>query len=115
MRLKTMGLAGAGLGTLLFAGSVLAADSLRRDSAALPAFSQTDSAYVLDDGEDLLPLATITIDEAVTAAQTAASGEIGEIDLEYVNDILVFNVDVGDADVKVDAGTGDVVAIDHDD
>jgi uncharacterized membrane protein YkoI len=115
MRLKTMALAGVGLSTLLFASTVFAADSLRHDTAALPALSQTASAYALDDGEELLPLATITIDEAVAAAQTAASGEIGEIDLEYVNNVLVFNVDVGDADVKVDATTGDVVATDYDD
>jgi len=66
-------------------------------------------AGTLDDGEDLLPLATLTIDEAITAAQRAESGVIGEIDLEEYRGRLVFNVDVGDRDVKVDAETGDIL------
>jgi uncharacterized membrane protein YkoI len=69
----------------------------------------------LDDGTDLLPQAKLTISEAVTAAQTAASGRIGEVDLEHYSGRLVFNVDVGDKDVKVDAATGDVVASTSDD
>jgi len=69
----------------------------------------------LDDGTDLLPQARLTIPEAVTAAQTAASGKIGEVDLEHYSGRLVFNVDVGDKDVKVDAATGGVVASTSDD
>ena len=63
----------------------------------------------LDDGQDLLPQASITIDQAIAAAQTAATGDIGEIDLEYHDGKLVFNVDVGDQDVKVDASNGTVL------
>lgn len=69
----------------------------------------------LDDGQDLLPQAGITIDAAVAAAQTAATGSIGEVDLEHVNGTLVFNVDVGDKDVKVDASNGSIVSVDSDD
>jgi uncharacterized membrane protein YkoI len=69
----------------------------------------------LDDGTDLLPQAKLTIPEAVTAAQTAASGRIGEVDLEHYSGRLVFNVDVGDKDVKVDAARGNVVASISDD
>jgi uncharacterized membrane protein YkoI len=72
-------------------------------------------AGTLDDGADLVGLADITIEEAISAAQTAASGAIGEIDLEYVGDVLVYNVDVGTQDVKVDATTGEVVSVDADD
>jgi uncharacterized membrane protein YkoI len=64
----------------------------------------------LDDGKDLLPKAGITIDAAIAAAQGAATGNLGEIDLEDYNGTLVFNVDVGGNDVKVDAGTGAVLA-----
>ena len=64
---------------------------------------------VLDDGKDLLPQARISLSQAIAAAQTAASGEIDEVDLEYYNGVLVFNVDVGDQDVKVDANTGAVL------
>ena len=63
----------------------------------------------LDDGKDLLPQASISIDQAIAAAKTAASGDVGEIDLEHYQGHLVFNVDVGDQDVKVDAKTGDVL------
>jgi len=69
----------------------------------------------LDDGKDLLPQAGITIDKAIAAAQTAASGSVGESDLEDYQGNLVFNVDVGDKDVKVDAADGSILAADSDD
>jgi len=69
----------------------------------------------LDDGKDLLPQAGITIDQAIAAAQTAASGSVGEIDLEDYQGKLAFNVDVGDKDVKVDAADGSILAADSDD
>lgn len=69
----------------------------------------------LDDGKDLLPQARISLAQAIEAAQTAASGDVDEVDLEYYDGKLVFNVDVGNSDVKVDATTGAVVAADADD
>ena len=69
----------------------------------------------LDDGKDLLPQAGITLERAVAAAQGAASGPVGEIDLEHAQGRLVFNVDIGDKDVKVDASDGSIVAVDSDD
>jgi uncharacterized membrane protein YkoI len=69
----------------------------------------------LDDGRDLLSQAKITEQQAIAAAQTAASGGLNEVDLEHAGGRLVFNVDVGSADVKVDAATGKVVRVDHDD
>ncbi len=68
----------------------------------------------IDDGAELLPQASITLDAAIAAAKTGASGDIGEVDLEEYNGTLVFNVDVGDDDVKVDARTGEVLAIARD-
>jgi uncharacterized membrane protein YkoI len=76
---------------------------------------RSDGASRLDDGKDLLPQATITEHQAISVAQTAASGALNEVDLEHLDGRLVFNVDVGDADVKVDAETGEVVRVDHDD
>ncbi len=70
---------------------------------------------VLDDGKDLLSQAGITLDQAIAAAQSAASGPVGEVDLEDYQGALVFNVDVGDKDVKVDATNGGVLAVDADD
>jgi len=69
----------------------------------------------LDDGKDLLPQAGITLEQAIAAAQGAASGQVGEIDLEHWQGKLVFNVDVGDKDVKVDASNGSILAADADD
>ncbi len=69
----------------------------------------------LDDGKDLLPQAGITIDAAIAAAQSVGSGAIGEVDLEHWNGKLVFNVDVGDKDVKVDARNGAMLSADSDD
>jgi uncharacterized membrane protein YkoI len=63
----------------------------------------------LDDGADLLPQARISQADAVAAARRAASGEVGEVDLEHYRGRLVFNVDVGARDVKVDADTGEVL------
>ena len=70
---------------------------------------------VLDDGKELVPQAGISIEAAIAAAQTSASGDIGEVDLEYWQGVLVFNVDVGDQDVKVDAKTGAVLGSERDD
>jgi uncharacterized membrane protein YkoI len=78
--------------------------------AAAPA-----SAPRLDDGASLLPKAQISEQQADRAAQSAASGALNEDDLEYYNGRLVWNVDVGSADVKVDASNGDVLATLHDD
>lgn len=69
----------------------------------------------LDDGKDLLPEAGITLAEAIAAAQGAAHGSVGEVDLEYWQGNLVFNVDVGDQDVKVDAATGAVLGTEGED
>jgi uncharacterized membrane protein YkoI len=76
---------------------------------------ESAGAGQLDDGKDLLPQAGITLDAAIAAAQSAGSGSIGEVDLEHWNGTLVFNVDVGDKDVKVDAATGAVLSADQDD
>ena len=68
------------------------------------------SSSRIDDGAQLLPQAGITEQQAIDAALAAASGKLNEIDLEQYQGTLVFNVDVGQADVKVDAATGDVSA-----
>jgi uncharacterized membrane protein YkoI len=70
----------------------------------------------LDDGKDLLPQAGITLEQAVAAAQGPASaGPVGEIDLERWQGKLVFNVDIGDKDIKVDASDGAVLGVESGD
>jgi uncharacterized membrane protein YkoI len=77
--------------------------------------TEPQQSGVLDDGKDLLPQAGITLDQAIAAAQSAASGPVGEVDLEHYQGTLVFNVDVGDKDVKVDAHTGAALSADSTD
>jgi uncharacterized membrane protein YkoI len=68
------------------------------------------SASRLDDGKNLVSQAKISESEAITAAQSAASGSLNEVDLEHFDGRLVYNVDVGNYDVKVDATTGKVTS-----
>jgi uncharacterized membrane protein YkoI len=69
----------------------------------------------MDDGKALLPQAQITEQQAIAAAQRVASGDLNEVDLEHAAGKLVFNVDVGRHDVKVDAANGGIVSNDQDD
>ena len=69
----------------------------------------------LDDGKQYLPQAKVTEQQAIAAAQQAATGDLNEVDLEYYNGQLAWNVDVGQKDVKVDAGTGKVLDASHTD
>lgn len=101
-----LALAGA---AVTLASEPTAASGVATDTEALVAPGQ------IDDGQDLLPQAGITLDRAIAVAQTAASGPLGEVDLEHYQDRLVFNVDIGDKDVKVDALSGAVLAVDADD
>ncbi|MCW3013370.1 MAG: hypothetical protein JWO02_462 [Solirubrobacterales bacterium] len=105
MRNRIIGMAVVGIATLGAAGGVAAASG----SSAAAGGSR------LDDGKELLAEATITEQQAITAAQGAAKGDLNEVDLEQYSGRLVFNVDVGSHDVKVDAGSGQVLAVSQDD
>jgi uncharacterized membrane protein YkoI len=100
---------------LKIGAAVLAVAALGGGAIAAASGNSGGGPNKLDDGTDLLPQAKLSLAQAVTAAQTAASGKVGEVDLEHYSGRLVFNVDVGDKDVKVDAATGDVVASTSDD
>jgi hypothetical protein len=74
----------------------------------------------LTEGEELLPLAAITLDEAIQAAQDYANaqgiqGELGEVELEHEDGQLIFTVEIGDEDIEVDAMTGDIITEDDED
>jgi uncharacterized membrane protein YkoI len=77
--------------------------------------SSAAPASRLDDGKALLSQAGVTEQQAIDAAQSAASGKLNEVDLERRDGMLVFNVDVGVKDVKVNASNGAVVSVDEDD
>ncbi|HEY3018510.1 MAG TPA: hypothetical protein VGJ23_06745 [Gaiellaceae bacterium] len=65
----------------------------------------------LDDGKDLLPQTKISLGQAVAAAQGAANGSLGQVDLEHFHGGIAYMVDIGDEEVRVDAVDGKVVAI----
>jgi uncharacterized membrane protein YkoI len=65
----------------------------------------------LDDGKDLLPQTSVSLTSAITTAQGAATGTLGQVDLERFHGAVVYMVDVGDQEVRVDATNGTVVAI----
>ena len=137
MRKRLFGLAPLGLGLAMLTGQAVSAGAVSNSAPdpsvglaqsigdhAARILGQADNeatvpAGTLDDGADLLPQAGISLTDAIAAAQAAVPGatasDIGEVDLEDYNGTLVFNVDVGDHDVKVDAGTGAVLSSDLDD
>ena len=65
----------------------------------------------LDDGKDLLPQTTISLAKANTIAQRATTGSLGQVDLERYQGRVVYKVDVGDEEVRVDAADGRVVSV----
>src|SRR4051812_46023243 len=97
---KRITIVAAGAATLGLAATAFAAGGSHHAVAA--------GTSRLDDGKDLLSQARITEQQAIAAAQGAASGALNEVDLEHAGGTLVFNVDVGSKDVKVDASTGQV-------
>jgi uncharacterized membrane protein YkoI len=99
---RTHIIAAAGVAAITFAGGAVA-------------FAGGSAPSRLDDGKELAAQAGISEAQAIAAARTAASGALNEVDLEHRAGRLVYNVDVGASDVKVDAQSGDVVAVDADD
>jgi len=97
---------------MAFGGAGIAATSGASSGSGQSAAA---GASRLDDGKNLLSGAKITEQQAIAAAQTAASGSLNEVDLEQYKGRLAFNVDVGAKDVKVDASTGEVLATPSDD
>ena len=73
------------------------------------------SPGAIDDDAELLDQATISLEVTLAAAQAYADGALDETDLEFYQDRLVFNVDVGSQDVKVDAGDGTILGAESDD
>ena len=104
---KTMTTIVTSAATLGLAASGLAATGHGHAHAA--------GASPLDDGKELLPQAKITVQQAITAARSAASGGLNEVDLEHASGRLVFNVDVGEKDVRVAAADGTLVSVAQDD
>ena len=54
------------------------------------------------------PSTMISLADAVAAAQQAETGALGQVDLEKSNGRVVYMVDIGDQEVRVDAGDGSI-------
>lgn len=74
-----------------------------------------DGSYVkpgsLDDGKELRSQTRISLQQAIASARRAAAGSPGQVDLEHYRGRIVYMVDVGDQEVRVDAGDGSIAAI----
>jgi uncharacterized membrane protein YkoI len=76
-----------------------------------PDSSDSEKPGALDDGKELLPKAKVKLSQAVAAARKAASGKVGQVDLESDTGRVFYEVDVGDREVRVDADSGRVVSV----
>ena len=68
-----------------------------------------------EESKSLEPLAKITADDAKKAATAELPGKVTEVELENENGALVYEVEIGDKEVKVDAGNGDILHTESDD
>lgn len=95
--------------------ALVAAFAATMSGAIAVAATTGSGAGRFDDGAALQSKAAVGIEDAIRTAQKAATGALNEVDLEYRDGTLVYNVDVGASDVKIDAATGAAVAVDKDD
>ncbi|MBI1886219.1 MAG: PepSY domain-containing protein [Chloroflexi bacterium] len=82
-------------------------------SIAVPE-GQDEGLSEADEAAALAPLATVSTNQAVAAARAEVPGDLGKVELENENGSLVYSVEIGGKDVKVDAGTGVVLHVESD-
>jgi len=68
-----------------------------------------------DESEALAGLATITADEAKNFAEDEIGSTASNVELGNENGSLVYEVQIGKQEVKVDAGNGSILHIENDD
>jgi uncharacterized membrane protein YkoI len=69
----------------------------------------------LDDGRHLLSDAEISPEEAIEIALSEVDGVVEDVDLEHKGGQLVYEIEIDDTDVHVDATDGAVLYVEHDD
>jgi uncharacterized membrane protein YkoI len=82
-------------------------------SIAVPE-AQYEGLSESDEAAALASLATITPEQASAAAQADVPGDVQQVELDNENGSLVYSVEIGGKDVKVDAGTGAVLHVESD-
>lgn len=70
---------------------------------------------VIDDGQVYEREASISIEEAISIALNHADGKVDDVDLKHRGGTLVYDIEIGDTDIVIDANDGTVIHIDHDD
>jgi uncharacterized membrane protein YkoI len=69
----------------------------------------------LDDGSHLLSDARITPEEAIDIAQGEVNGNVEDIDLERNGSELIYDIEINDTDVHIDAMDGAVLYVEYED
>jgi uncharacterized membrane protein YkoI len=79
--------------------------------------SEYDSISEQEEGNALASLATITADQAKQFAEEAVNGteKASKVELDNENGNLVYEVTIGNQEVKIDAGDGSVLHIENTD
>lgn len=72
-------------------------------------FEEDEEKEEQQEATRLQPFAKITADQAKEAALKVQSGEVKELELEAEDGNLVYEVTVGETEVFVDAGNGEVL------
>ena len=96
-------------------GSIISVDPRNSGSGGTDTCAGSDAEDAnaapgaLTEGQDLAGRATISAQQAIQAAQGAATGTLGTVGLEDQNGTLVYSVAIGDQEIAVDATTGEVL------
>lgn len=85
------------------------------DEIALGREGDNDDSVVVDEGGQLLDGQAISVEEAIAAAQNEASGAVDDVEIERRGDQTVYDIEIGSADVVVDAVDGSIVSVNQDD
>ena len=78
-------------------------------------FGEDNGNGRLEEGSELVSEASLSVDEAISIAESEASGTAEDAELERQGDRLVYEIEVGETDVYIDANDGSVLAVDSDD
>ena len=68
----------------------------------------------LEEGSELVEEATVSVEDAIAIAQSAASGSVDDVELERSNGVLVYEIEIGESDIYVDARSGALLSAEHD-
>ena len=85
------------------------------DEIALGREDDNDSSVVVEEGQQLLDGQSISVEEAIAAAQNEATGAVDDVEIERRGDRVVYDIEIGETDVVVDAGDGSIVSVREDD